>query len=112
MRDGQAPVTPPAIGDLFDAHGEERLDAERIERTLQSLLSAYPDAPVSALSATGIFVEMPESLNLHQNSVLKGRSGVEGLDDETRKRLVENWHGCSRWAPGAACFARPDTATM
>ncbi len=100
-------MTPPAIGDLFDGHGEEHIDAERIERTLRSLLSTFPEAPVSALSATGMFVEMPASLNLQQNSALKGRSGVEGLDDETRKRLVENWQQVLDRGAGRCVFRPP-----
>jgi diguanylate cyclase (GGDEF)-like protein/PAS domain S-box-containing protein len=97
----------PAHGDVFDAHGGERLDAERIDLTLRALLSAYPQAPVSALSSTGIFVEMPESLSLRQNPVLKGRSGLEGLDDETRQRLVDNWDRILATGAGRCVFRPP-----
>jgi diguanylate cyclase (GGDEF)-like protein/PAS domain S-box-containing protein len=96
-----------APGDVFDTRGAERLDAERLELTLQALLSAYPEAPVSALSSTGIFVDMPESLHLKQNPVLKGRSGLEGLDDDTRQRLVENWDRILATGAGRCVFQPP-----
>ena len=107
MQRGDRHAPAPTPGDVFDAHGEEHLDAERIEVTLQALLNAYPDAPVSALNATGIFVAMPESLKLQQNAVLKGRSGVEGLDDDTRKRLVENWERVLATGAGRCIFRPP-----
>jgi diguanylate cyclase (GGDEF)-like protein/PAS domain S-box-containing protein len=97
----------PKAADVFDGHGGERLDAERIDLTLRALLSAYPEAPVSALSATGIFVDMPESLSLQQNPVLKGRSGLEKLDDETRQRLVANWDRVLARGAGRCVFRPP-----
>jgi diguanylate cyclase (GGDEF)-like protein/PAS domain S-box-containing protein len=103
--DGPAPTH--AAGDVFDARGQERLDAERIDLALRALLSAYPDAPVSALSSAGIFVDMPQSLNLQQNPVLKGRSGLEGLDDETRQRLVDNWDRILATGAGRCVFQPP-----
>jgi diguanylate cyclase (GGDEF)-like protein/PAS domain S-box-containing protein len=81
----------PDAGQVFDEEREGRLDADRLERVLSALVKAYPDAPVAALSETGIFVDMPESLNLEQNPVLKGRSGLDGVEGEERDRLVDNW---------------------
>ncbi len=82
--------TPPGA-DVFDPGREDRLDADRLERALQALLSAYPDAPVAALSSAGIFVDMPQSLNLKQNPTLTGRSGLDGVEGTERERLVANW---------------------
>jgi diguanylate cyclase (GGDEF)-like protein/PAS domain S-box-containing protein len=99
----------PAHGasDVFDAGRDEHPDAARLLRALQALLSAYPEAPVSALSATGIFVDMPQSLNLEQNPVLRGRSGLDGLDGDTRARLLENWDRILAFGAGRCVFQPP-----
>ena len=94
-------------GDAFDPARVEHLDAERLEQTLQGLLSAYPKAPVAALSSRGIFVEMPDSLNLEQNPVLSGRSGLDGVDRETRDRLMENWDRVLAFGAGRCVFQPP-----
>jgi diguanylate cyclase (GGDEF)-like protein/PAS domain S-box-containing protein len=94
-------------GDVFDAAHAERLDAAQLERALQALLSAYPDAPVAALSTAGIFVEMPQSLNLKQNPVLRGRSGLDGVDGETRARLMKNWDRILGVGAGRCVFQPP-----
>lgn len=105
----QATGAEPAhdTGDVFDAGREEHLGAERLERALHSLLSVYPEAPVSALSSTGIFVEMPESLNLKQNPVLQGRTGLDGLDGDTRARLLKNWDQILKVGAGRCVFQPP-----
>jgi hypothetical protein len=89
----QATGAEPAhgTGDVFDAGRDEHLDAARLQAALHALFRAYPEAPVSVLSSAGIFVEMPPSLNLKQNPVLEGRTGLDGLDSDTRTLLVKNW---------------------
>jgi diguanylate cyclase (GGDEF)-like protein/PAS domain S-box-containing protein len=108
---GPEPATgaEPALGtaDVFDAGRAEHLDAARLQTALHALLSAYPEAPVSVLSSTGIFVEMPESLNLKQNPVLEGRTGLDGLDSDTRARLLENWDRILKVGAGRCVFQPP-----
>jgi diguanylate cyclase (GGDEF)-like protein/PAS domain S-box-containing protein len=94
-------------GDVFDSTQAERLDAARLDRALQALLSAYPQAPVAALSTAGIFVEMPQSLSLKQNPVLRGRSGLDGVDGETRARLLKNWDRILSVGAGRCVFQPP-----
>jgi diguanylate cyclase (GGDEF)-like protein/PAS domain S-box-containing protein len=94
-------------GDVFDARPQEHLDAARLERALQALLGAHPNAPIAALSSTGVFVEMPQSLNLKQNPVLHGRSGLAGVDAETRARLMENWDRILTVGAGRCVFQPP-----
>jgi diguanylate cyclase (GGDEF)-like protein/PAS domain S-box-containing protein len=96
-----------AGGDAFDAGRIEHLGAEHLERTLRGLLSAYPEAPVAALSPRGIFVEMPDSLDLKQNPVLSGRSGLDGVDAQTRDRLVANWDRILTVGAGRCVFQPP-----
>ena len=94
-------------GDVFEAGREEHLDSARLEAALHALLRAYPDAPVSALSSAGIFVEMPQSLNLKQNPVLEGRTGLDGLDSDTRVRLLKNWDQILKVGAGRCLFQPP-----
>jgi diguanylate cyclase (GGDEF)-like protein/PAS domain S-box-containing protein len=92
---------------VFEAGHEEHLDATRLQTALHALLRAYPDAPVSALSSAGIFVEMPQSLNLKQNPVLEGRTGLDGLDGDTRVRLLKNWDRILKVGAGRCVFQPP-----
>lgn len=84
-----APIDSPEA--VFVLEHERRLDAERVEQTLSSLLDLFPDAPVGALNAAGLFVEMPETIELRRNPVLSGRSGLDGMSDDDRVRILENW---------------------
>ena len=78
---------------------------------MSTLLSAYPQAPVAALSTAGIFVEMPQSLtqsmNLKQNPALPGRAGLDGVDGETRARLLKNWDRILTIGAGRCVFQPP-----
>ena len=105
----QATGAKPAHGtsDVFDDGRVEHLDAERLQWALGALVKAYPEAPVSALNATGIFVAMPESLNLKQNPVLQGRTGLDGLDSDTRARLLKNWDRILTVGAGRCVFQPP-----
>jgi diguanylate cyclase (GGDEF)-like protein/PAS domain S-box-containing protein len=92
--------------DTFDDRNDRRLDAAGLEQALESLLAIYPDAPVAALSGTGIFIDMPTSIPLRRNPVLKGRSGLDGLGGEDRATVLANWDRIMRVGAGR-CLVRP-----
>src|ERR1700732_1742219 len=71
-------------------HGR-RLDAAQVEQTLSTLLDTFPEAPVGALTAAGMFLEMPATIALRRNPVLSGRSGLDGMSDDDRVRILQNW---------------------
>jgi diguanylate cyclase (GGDEF)-like protein/PAS domain S-box-containing protein len=92
--------------ELFEAGDDRRLDAAALEQTLESLLALYPEAPVAALSSSGIFLEMPASVPLRRNPVLRGRAGLDGLAGEDRERVLANWDQVLRVGAGR-CPIRP-----
>jgi len=63
--------------EFFDPTAAEHLDAQTLETILGSLLALFPEAPVSALTADGVMIEMPESVPLQRNRVLEARAGVD-----------------------------------
>lgn len=74
------PPTPPTAGAepgrdaadvVFESERQERLDAETLETVLDSLLTRYPDAPVTVLKADGVMTPVPESIRLVRNRVLE-----------------------------------------
>jgi diguanylate cyclase (GGDEF)-like protein/PAS domain S-box-containing protein len=72
----RAPLeTEDLARDVFDFEQDKHLDPETLEAVLASLLAIYPDASVAALRADGIMVEMPDSIPLRGNPVVKARSG-------------------------------------
>ena len=89
------PIAPMAGTDTpdaaFAADPGRHLGAERVEQALRSLLDTFPSAPVGALSESGLFVAMPESVELRENPVLSGRAGLDGMSDADRARMLENW---------------------
>ncbi len=75
--------------DVFDREHEEHLDAQTLEVVLTSLLDMYPDAPVAAHRAEGIMVEMPDSVPLKRNPVLKARSGLDLIEHD--EAVLKGW---------------------
>jgi diguanylate cyclase (GGDEF)-like protein/PAS domain S-box-containing protein len=93
----ESAVQPPKAepeelkGGIFDTAADGHADAEALEKTLRSLLSVYPRAPVGAMTSAGIYVPMPESIELHDNQVLEGRSGLDLISEEDREAVLQNW---------------------
>ena len=71
----EAPPEAVDLGrDVFDREQHEHLDAETLERVLESLLEMHPDAPVGAHSVDGVMVAMPESITPTLTPCPKDRS--------------------------------------
>ncbi len=103
----RGPAADDRLAELFDSHQQEHLDAETLERALASMLDRYPQAPVVAVSVSGVFVEMPESIALRGNPILRGRSGLDNMNAEDRAALIGIWDRVL--AEGAArCVLRPE----
>jgi diguanylate cyclase (GGDEF)-like protein/PAS domain S-box-containing protein len=94
------PPTPPSPGaeragdaadEVFASERQEHLDAETLERVLESLLTRYPEAPVAVLKADGVSSPVPESISLARNRVLEARSGLDVVVQEDRLRLLATW---------------------
>jgi diguanylate cyclase (GGDEF)-like protein/PAS domain S-box-containing protein len=77
------PVGRPEIADLerdfFDRSFAERLPAEVLDGLLAALVELYPDAPASALTETGVMIDMPETVKLRDNPVMEARAGTDLL---------------------------------
>ncbi len=80
-----------ANDELFESERQQHLDAESLARGLHSLLSRYPQAPVTALKAEGLSLPMPASIQLNGNPVLKDRSGLDHVVQEDRVGLLTTW---------------------
>jgi diguanylate cyclase (GGDEF)-like protein/PAS domain S-box-containing protein len=76
---------------MFDCERQEHLDAAALEMVLDSLLTRYPEAPVTVLKADGVSTPVPESIPLVRNRVLEARSGLDLLVQEDRLRLLATW---------------------
>ena len=63
--------------DVFDREHDEHLDAETLERALESLIETTPRRRSAAHSADGVMVAMPESIRLRRNPVLEARTGLD-----------------------------------
>ena len=61
----------------FDGSDDTRLDPETVERILDALLRAYPEAPVTPIGEGGVVVPLPDSIPLRDNPVLEARSGMD-----------------------------------
>ena len=61
----------------FDGSDDARLDPETVERILDALLRAYPEAPVTPIGEGGVVVPLPDSIPLRDNPVLEARSGMD-----------------------------------
>ena len=85
---------------MFDREHEEHLDADTLQDALERLIAAYPEAAVSASRADGVIVEMPESIPLQRNFVLKARSGLDLVKMEDA--VLKGWERAL--AQGAARY--------
>ncbi|HXB14112.1 MAG TPA: diguanylate cyclase [Solirubrobacteraceae bacterium] len=79
-------------GGIFDSAGDLHSDADSLEKGLRSLLAVYPRAPVGAMTSAGIYVSMPDSIELSdEHQVLEGRSGLDLISEEDRVVVLANW---------------------
>jgi diguanylate cyclase (GGDEF)-like protein/PAS domain S-box-containing protein len=69
----------------------ERLDTEEIERSFMALVERYPEAAVAAFNETGTFQQMPASVPLERNPLVKGGSGLEAVPPEDRETLISTF---------------------
>jgi diguanylate cyclase (GGDEF)-like protein/PAS domain S-box-containing protein len=100
-----SPPLPMSMEEVFDAPHASHLPLEVLERTVQELLEAYPEAPVAALTETGILVEMPPSIELRANPVIAGRSGIDGASNSDRSVMLANWDRVLRLGAGRCSIA-------
>ncbi len=82
---------PAPLGTMFELAAGAHADADSLERTLEALLSVYPRAPVGTMSSAGIYVPMPDSIDIGERPVIEGRSGLDLISDEDRAVVLENW---------------------
>jgi diguanylate cyclase (GGDEF)-like protein/PAS domain S-box-containing protein len=75
----------------FASEQQEHADAATLETVLRSLLSRYPDAPVVALQADGVSIEVPDSISLVNNPVLQARTGMDLVVHADRVKLLTSW---------------------
>ena len=94
-------------GGIFDTASDAHADADALENTLRSLLAVYPNAPVGAMTSAGIYVPMPESIELDDNQVLEGRSGLDLISDEDREAVLQNWDRALRLG-ASRCAIHPE----
>ena len=106
-------------GDLackeLEQHDGGHLDVMTMATTVASLLTRYPEAPVLAAGPDGIVVEMPASVPLQRNPVLRPRTGMDLVSADDRAKLLSTWDQVL--ATGSArcplhLASSPDTAVM
>jgi diguanylate cyclase (GGDEF)-like protein/PAS domain S-box-containing protein len=91
---------------VFVSEYDEPLDAATRAQALAWLLDRYPKEPVAAFDATGLFVAVPESIQLRENNMMEGRSGLDSMNDEAgRQAMIERWE--KMLARGANHFVVP-----
>lgn len=61
------------------------------EATLTELLAAHPSAPIAAIGGDGRFVEVPATLELRGQQVVRARSALELVTSNHRPRIIEAW---------------------
>jgi diguanylate cyclase (GGDEF)-like protein/PAS domain S-box-containing protein len=89
-----APSSDGASGaedEVYDVEHDEHLGAERLEAELNLLLDRFPDAPAMAFAAGGIFLEMPDSIKLRNNSSIEGKWALGRESSEDRTHLLQTW---------------------
>jgi diguanylate cyclase (GGDEF)-like protein/PAS domain S-box-containing protein len=62
------------------------------DAVLSSLLQKYPEGLISAINAEGLFVEMPDHLELHGQHVAGGVSALSLVAADYRNAVIEAWH--------------------
>lgn len=87
---GPAPAEE-RFGGVFDSGRETHSDADSLERTLRALLGVHPHAPVAAMNSAGIYVPMPDSIEIGDRPVMEGRSGLDLISDDDRASVLANW---------------------
>ncbi len=97
---------PTIIAEVFDAGATGRLSADVLDRAAAELIATHPTAPVGALTEAGLFVDMPASIALAKNPVLKGRTGMDGATGPDREHLLANWDRVLKRGAGR-CLIHP-----
>jgi diguanylate cyclase (GGDEF)-like protein/PAS domain S-box-containing protein len=87
----EQPELSQVVDAAFESEQQEHADAATLERVLGSLLSRYPDAPVVALQADGVSIEVPDSISLVNNPVLQARTGMDLVVHADRVKLLTSW---------------------
>jgi diguanylate cyclase (GGDEF)-like protein/PAS domain S-box-containing protein len=72
--------------------GAATLDDDAREAALQTLLVRYPEAPVAAVSPSGVYVEMPSSVPLTGQRLIEARSSLHFVVPEDRKAVTDAFH--------------------
>lgn len=79
---------------------EEHLAPEVVESLMTSLLALYPEAPVAALTPSGVIVAVPESVPLQRNSILTARGGLDLVVAEDRAKVLPAWDQILKYGAG------------
>jgi diguanylate cyclase (GGDEF)-like protein/PAS domain S-box-containing protein len=70
---------------------DDSLSAKTAATTVAALLARYPEAPVIASAADGTVVEVPDSVPLQRNPVLRPQTGMDLVVASDRARLLAAW---------------------
>src|SRR4051794_35130865 len=62
------------------------------DSVLSSLLHKHPEALISAINAEGLFIELPEQLELHGQHLASGVSALSLVAPDNRNAVIEAWH--------------------
>jgi diguanylate cyclase (GGDEF)-like protein/PAS domain S-box-containing protein len=87
-----SPSTPREPADAPPAQAlNDSLGAKTAATTLAALLARYPEAPVIASAVDGTVVDMPDSVPLWRNPVLRPQTGMDLVVASDRARLLAAW---------------------
>ena len=92
--------------EVFDVERAEHLDAHRLEAELALLLDRFSQAPVAAFAESGLFAEMPASIELKDNPVLGGRWAIGREGGEDRAAVFAMWERVQKQG-AARCLIHP-----
>jgi diguanylate cyclase (GGDEF)-like protein/PAS domain S-box-containing protein len=82
---------PGPLGEMFELPPGAHADPDSLERTLEALLAVYPQAPVGAMNSAGIYVPIPDAVDVGERPITEGRSGLDLISDDDRALVLENW---------------------
>jgi diguanylate cyclase (GGDEF)-like protein/PAS domain S-box-containing protein len=82
--------------------GRPPLDGAAIQAQFDSLLELHPTALVAAIGADGIFVPMPESVDLRGHQLLPGRSAMDFVAADDWDAVIEAWERARDTGSGQA----------
>ncbi len=68
-----------------------RSDQDPVDSAFRALLAAAPGASVAAIATHGLFVAVPESIELHGHPVLDARSALDLVDPSERPIVIDAW---------------------